>query len=168
MKGLFFTILFSFVSLASIAQGKIGYLNTEKVLDTMPSRKKAMDQAGLMQRLGQQELMEKDSLINAKINDIKNHPEWAQSTIDYAKRQVARMDQEFQYRQQELEQEIQIFTNEQNKKVTDRVKAAVATVSKAKGLSYVLDENSLLFKSGGTDITPDVIKEILRLEALDK
>lgn len=168
MKALLFAFVLSFVSLASFAQGKIGYVNTEKVLDTMPSRKKAMEQVGLMQRLGQQELIEKDSLINAKMTEIKNHPEWAKSTVDYAKRQAARMDQELQYRQQELEQEIQIYTQEMNKKVTDRVKAAVATVSKAKGLSYVLDENSLLFKSGGTDITADVIKEILRLEALDK
>lgn len=168
MKAIF-TLLFSFLSLVSIAQGKIGHVNTQKVLDTMPSRKNAMKDITLMQTLGQQELRQKDSLIQIGMMDLeKNKNTWSPTTINYQKQRLARMDQELQYRQQELEQGLQIYSQEMNKKVTDRITGAVATVSKAKGLSYVLDENSLLFNSGGTDITAEVIKEILRLEALDK
>lgn len=167
MKAIF-TLLFSFLSLVSIAQGKIGHVNTQKVLDTMPSRKNAMKEIALMQTLGQRELMEKDSIIQESVADLKRHPEWTPATVKYQQQRIARMDQELQYRQQELEQGLQIYSQEMNKKVTERITGAVATVSKAKGLSYVLDENSLLFNSGGTDITADVVKEVLRLEALDK
>lgn len=169
MKALLFTFVLSFVSLAGFAQGKIGHVNTQKVLDTMPSRKNAMKDIALMQTLGQQELRQKDSLIQIGMMDLeKNKNTWSPTTINYQKQRLARMDQELQYRQQELEQGLQIYSQEMNKKVTDRITGAVATVSKAKGLSYVLDENSLLFNSGGTDITAEVVKEVMRLEALDK
>jgi outer membrane protein len=168
MRAILLTLFVTFTSLVSFSQGKIGHVNTQKVLDTMPSRKNAMNELAMMQTLGQRELIQKDSLIQAGLLELQKHPEWSDATKNYQKQRLQRMDQELQYRQQELDQQLQMYSQEMNMKVTERAKAAVATISKAKGLAYVLDENSILFNSGGTDITKEVVTEVLRLEALGK
>ncbi len=168
MRATFLILFVSLTSFFSFSQVKIGHVNTQKVLDTMPSRKKAMDDLALMQTLGQQELIQKDSLVQAGLLEMQKHPEWSDATKKYQQQRLQRMDQEMQYRQQELDQQLQLFSQEMNAKVTERVKGSVAAVAKLKGLGYILDENALLFNSGGTDITKEVIAEVLRLEALDK
>ncbi|NBP58102.1 OmpH family outer membrane protein, partial [bacterium] len=50
-----------FVSLTSIAQQKIGHVNTQRLLDTLPSRKVAMSQIEDFEKRGMEELKEMEA-----------------------------------------------------------------------------------------------------------
>ena len=68
-------------------------------------------------------------------------------------------------RQTALQQEMQIYTQELNKPILERVQKAVEIVSDRKKINYVLDESTTLYFKGGMDITDEVLIELLRLDA---
>jgi outer membrane protein len=78
---------------------------------------------------------------------------------------IMKKEQAFQERQQSLQQEMQIYSNELNKPILDRVQKAVEIVSERRKLNYVIDESVTLYFKGGTDITAEVLTELLRMDA---
>ena len=70
-----------------------------------------------------------------------------------------------QEREQSLQQEMQLYSQELNKPILDRVQKSVEIVSDRKKLNYVIDESTTLYYKGGMDITNEVIIELLRLDA---
>src|SRR5690554_3181709 len=81
----------------------------------------------------------------------------------FEEERLMKKSQEFQTRQQELDEQIQILSQELNAPILKTVQDAVAKVSKTEKVEYVIDESSLLY-SGGRDLTMAVIKEVLRIE----
>jgi len=73
--------------------------------------------------------------------------------------------QNIQDRQESLNQEMQIYSQELNKPILERVQKAVEIVSDRRKLNYVIDESVTLYFKGGTDITAEVVVELLRLDA---
>ena len=73
--------------------------------------------------------------------------------------------QAFDTRQQELEQQMQIYGQELNKPILELVQSAVNNVAESKKIHYVLDETVTLYFQGGLDITNEVMSELLKLEA---
>ena len=165
MKKLFFALLLTIISVTSVEGQKLGHVQSQKVLDTIPSRKAAIKDIQMIEQNGIAELTGMDSTIQAKDAFIKSHPEWTEAVKQSQIRALQEMYMRFQARQEAIDQELQVLTNELNKKSLGLVKDAVSSVSKAKGLNYVIDESVLLYNSGGTDITNDVIKEVLILDA---
>ena len=66
--------------------------------------------------------------------------------------------------QTDLQQEMQIYTQELNKPILARVQKAVEIVSDRKKINYVLDQSSTLYFKGGMDITAEVLVELLILD----
>jgi outer membrane protein len=73
--------------------------------------------------------------------------------------------QRIQEREQTIQNELQIRAQELNQPIFDRVKQAVDIVADRKKLNYVIDASNLLYSKGGTDITSEVIIELLKLDA---
>jgi Skp family chaperone for outer membrane proteins len=53
MKKLLFALFVAFAAAGSVqAQTKIAHVNTQKLLDTLPSRKKAIEEIGMIEKQG--------------------------------------------------------------------------------------------------------------------
>ena len=166
MKKLFFALALAIISVSgSFAQSKVGHVNSQKVLDTIPSRRAAIAEIGQVEQMGIKELTEMDSTLNAKVQFYEAHKgEWSELVRKNQENQLRDLQARIQAREQAIDRDLQIASAEVNKKSLEKVKAAVNTVSKLKKLNYVIDESVLLFYADGIDITNEVITEVLKLD----
>jgi outer membrane protein len=157
-----------FVSLTSIAQQKIGHVNTQKLLDTLPSRKVAMNQIEDFEKRGMEELKEMEADLQKKYSKYMAEQATLSPIIKQnEEEQLQKKQQAMQLREQELQQKMQQLGTELNEPILKRVKKAIDIVANRKKLSYVIDETSTLFFAGGFDVTSEVLIELLRLDALE-
>jgi len=157
-----------FVSLTSIAQSKIGHVNTQKLLDTLPSRKVAMAQIEDFEKRGIEELKEMEADLQKRYSKYMSEQATLSPIIKQnEEEQLQKKQQAMQLREQELQQKMQQLGTELNEPILKRVKKAIEIVAGRKKLSYVVDETSTLFFAGGLDITSEVRTELLRLDAIE-
>lgn len=175
MKRILFAFALAVCTLtAAQAQTKtaIAHVKSQTLLDTMPSRKAAMKEIQMIEASGIKELREMDSAVQAAYNVYIENDKKGVYTSDavrkYEQQRIQRMQANLEQRQQELDQQLQMMTQEMNAKILDKVKKAVNTVAAKKGYAYVIDESATLYSGGGTDITNEVITELLKLEATEK
>ncbi len=157
-----------FVSFTSIAQTKIGHVNTQKLLDTLPSRKVAMQQISDFEQKGVAELKD----METELQKIYSKYMAEQATLtpvmkQYEEERIQKKQQAMQQREQELQQQIQMLGNELNAPILKRVQKAVDHIATAKKINYVIDETSTLYFKGGTDLTAEVLVELLKLDAIE-
>lgn len=162
-------MLMLFVVVASIGtsfgQSTIAHVNTQKVLDTMPSRQQAMKEVNRFQEKAVKELQETQQKLQDDYNRLqKEKANMSPTAYKFEEERLMKKSQDFQDRQQELDQQIQALSQDLNAPILERVQKAVGIVCKARKIDYAIDESSLLY-SNGTSITTDVIKEVLKLES---
>lgn len=159
-----FAVMFSMG--AVMAQSKVAHVNSQKLLDTLPSRKVAMTKLQEFEANGIKELEEmyKD-YQTAEATFLKDKPNKTPMLIKIEEEKLMIKQQNIQNREQALNQEMQIYSQELNKPILERVQEAVAIVSERKKLNYVIDESVTLYFKGGMDITNEVVIELLRLDA---
>lgn len=150
---------------AAYSQTSLAHVNTQRVLDTMPSRKHAMQELDKFEERAIQELQETQRKLQEDYGKLQQEQGIMSPTAyKFEEDRLMRKSQEFQQRQQELDQQIRILGDELNKPILDRVQKSVEKVCKLEKIDYVLDESTLLY-SKGRDITDKVIVEVLKLEA---
>lgn len=165
-KQLFIIVLIFVCNAAAMAQSKIAHVNTKTLLDTIPSRKKAIKEIQEVTKQGEAELIEMDKQLEKAYNDyMGKKAEQSQTVNQYEEARLQKLQQSLQERQQELEANIQKLNQSVSESTYKLVKDAVKAVAAKKSFQYVIDQESALF-SGGTDITSEVIAEILKLDAL--
>ncbi len=149
---------------SGIAQTSIAHVNTQRVLDTMPSRKAAIQEVEKFEERAMNELQETQAKLQSDYQKLQSEkPTMSPTAYKFEENRLMKKSQEFQQRQQELDQQIQILSQELNEPILDMVQAAIETVSKVEKIEYVLDESALLY-SKGKDLTNKVIAEVMRLE----
>jgi outer membrane protein len=160
-------ILIALVSIVSInAQTKVAHINTQKLLDTLPSRKVALKQISEFQQKGEMELKDMEADLQKTYQKYMAEQNTLTPVMkQYEEERIQKKQQGLQQREQELQQQISLLGNELNAPILKRVQKAVKTVSISKKLNYVIDESTTLYFDGGTDITNDVMLELLRLDA---
>ena len=166
MKKLILILLVAVTAFGTTAYGQtsIAHVNTQVVLDTMASRKSAMVELENFERRAVKELQETQQKLQGDYAKLQQEKSTMSPTAyKFEEERLMKKSQEFQTRQQELDQQIQILSQELNAPILDIVQKAVAKVSKQEKISYVIDESSLLY-SGGRDITDLVVKEVLAME----
>lgn len=166
MKNLLFALFIVVAAVGSAqAQTKVAHVNTQKLLDTLPSRKKAIEEIGMIEKRGMEELTEMDNAVRKAYDEYTKLPAGSSpSVVQYSQEKVQKAQQTLETRQQEIDQQMQKMSQDMNDRILKIVKEAVDIVAKKKGVNYVIDENGALFASG-TDITNDVITELLKLDA---
>lgn len=165
MRKLFLALVVAIGAVASVqAQSKFGHLNSQKVLDTMPSRRTAINDIQMIEAMGMKELRDLDSAIQVEVAIYREKSGgWSPVVKTATEQKISGMQQRLEARQQEIDNQLQQMSADMNNKILDKVKKAVDIVAKKKGLNYVIDESSTLFASG-TDITNEVITEVLKLD----
>jgi outer membrane protein len=148
------------------AQTKVAHINSQKLLDTLQSRKDAMARLKKFEEEGVVELQEMNKSFEAAyIRYQQNEKDWSPVIQKMEQEKLMKKQQALETRQQELEQQMQIYGQELNKPILELVQSAVNNVAESKKISYVLDETVTLYFQGGLDITKEVMSELLRLEA---
>jgi outer membrane protein len=158
-----------FIGFGAAAQSKVAHVDSQKLLDTMPSRKAAMAQLEEIQKSGFAELEEMQKSFESayKIFIEKDKAgEMPPMIKENEQNKLMRMQQNLETRQTELEQELKSYSEQLNQPILDRVQKAIELVAERKKLSYVLDQSSMtMYYKGGMDITNEVITELLILDA---
>lgn len=157
-------LMFCFSSL--MAQQKIAHVNSQKLLDTLPSRKAAIEQLRVFEANGVEELKEMEAEFNKQVALYeKSRPTMSPVIIKIEEEKLMKKQQALEERQQSLNAEMQAVSQELNKPILERVQKAVEVVSDRKKLSYVIDESVTLYFKGGMDITSEVLVELLKMDA---
>ncbi|MEE3145197.1 MAG: OmpH family outer membrane protein [Bacteroidota bacterium] len=163
-RGLLILVL-AVVALNVNAQTKIAHINSQVLLDTLQSRKDAMAKLKKFEEEGVLELQEMNKSFEAAVMRYQqNEKDWSPVIKQMEEEKLQKKQVALQTRQQELEQQMQIYGQELNKPILELVQTAVNNVAEGKKLSYVLDETVTLYFKGGIDITNEVMTELLKLE----
>ncbi len=144
-----------------LAQGKIGYINTEELMASMPETEKANKDLGEYQNLLQQqnndllkELGEQDSLFvkdSAKLSD-------AQKT--FRRNQLIELYQKVQGFNQKAQNDMQERQQQLLVPIRSKAMDAIKAVAKEAGFSYILDINSVIVGPPGDDVLALVKKKL--------
>ncbi|MEN9968234.1 MAG: hypothetical protein RIR94_406 [Bacteroidota bacterium] len=161
--------LFVVIGFSTFAQTKIGHVDSQKLLDTLPSRDIAIKKLDSMKTAGMQELQLMDADFQKAYQDYTVN----QASKSPAERQIIegrlmQKQQMLEATQASLEEGLQIMSEELNKPILDRVQKAIDIVAERKKLNYVLDVSATMYSKGGIDITSEVIVELLLLDAAAK
>lgn len=161
--------LFVAIGFSTFAQVKIGHVDSQKLLDTLPSRDLAIKKLDSMKTAGMQELQLMDADFQKAYQDYMTN----QASKSPAERQIIegrlmQKQQMLEATQASLEEGLAIMSEELNKPILDRVEKAIEIVADRKKLNYVIDVSATLYSKGGIDITNEVIIELLLLDAAAK
>ena len=155
-----------FVSLSVFGQSKIGHVNSQKLLDTMQSRKIAMKKLDDFRSEGIKELQEMQKAFEAAYAKFEaTSKDMSPVLLKMEQDKLMKKQQDIEARQGELEQGLQVYNEELNKPILDRIQKAIEIVADRKKLSYVIDESAALYFKGGIDCTAEAVIEVLRLDA---
>jgi outer membrane protein len=159
MKKLIAITIFGFLSLASFAQQKIGYINSEELIMSMPEAKKAdaeitayaktfQDQLATMQK----ELESKYKAYEAGVKTM------TEAMKDVKEKEITDLQARIQTTQQSAEEKIANKRQELLKPITEKADKAIQDVAKEKGYSYILDASSgsIVYATASDNIIQDV------------
>jgi outer membrane protein len=164
MKKVALLLVMVVTTLVSYSQSTVAHVNTQRVLDTMPSRKAAEVELKKFEERAFKELQETQKSLQTAYGTLQNEKATMSPTAyKFEEDRLMKKSQEFQTRQQELDQQIQILSQDLNAPILARVQKAVKVVCEREKIDYVIDQSSLLY-SDGRDLTDLVIIEVLKIE----
>jgi len=166
MKQIVFAIILVFSIQWTNAQMKLAHVNSQRLLDSLPSYLKAESDLKKFQDNGIADLGVLEKQINeayVKLDGIKN--DLTPTMLKIEQEKIMGMEQRYQQTQTQLQQQLQTLANEYNQPILDRLQKAVEIVADRKKVNYVLDTSKLLYSKAGMDITMEVKAELLRLDA---
>ncbi len=165
MKSILLALVLVFSTGTLMAQARMGHVNSQALLDTMPSRKSALKKLQEFEAAGIQELKEMEADLNkAYATYQKDQPNMSPVIMKIEQEKIMKKEQALQEREQSLSVEMQAYSQELNDPILKIVQKAIKTVADRRKLTYVVDESILLYSEGGEDITDEVITELLKLD----
>jgi len=164
-KNKLIVVLLTLLSFSGGAQVKIGCVDSQRLLDTMPSRKVAIEkildhEQQLINDLKnlQTEIQKMEKEYQEKVND------WTPVLRQSFEKKLQDKYTHFQTSQQSSQEELQSYGEELNAPILERLKNAVKTVAEREKLSMVIDKESALYSANSMEITESVAVELLKLE----
>ncbi|MBI1836583.1 MAG: OmpH family outer membrane protein [Flavobacteriia bacterium] len=167
MKKLFLVAIAAIFTISTaVAQQKIGHVNSDSLLNAMPSKKAADDELQALNQNGIKELQEMNAdLEKAYVEYEKIKPTLTPLRQQMAERAIQEKEQRLRERQQTLQEELQAINNELMQPILKRIEQAVAIVADRKKLNYVIDVTATLYHKTGINLTKEVMVELLKLDA---
>lgn len=148
-----------------MAQVKVGHVNSQALLDSLPARKVAMQKLKDFEQAGMKELGEMEADFNAALKKYEQErPNMSPVIIQIEEEKLMKKQQALQDREQALNYEMQAYSQELNNPILKLVQGAVQTVAERKKLNYVIDETITLYFDKTLDITAEVAAELKKLD----
>ncbi len=163
-------LLFAFVGTIATfqAQLKVAHVNSQKLLDTLPSRKVSISQLKEFEKNGIEELKDMEAELQKIYSKyLQNKEKLGPQFLQIEESKIQSKQQSLQQRQQEIQDQLQILERQLTEKSYNTLKKAVENVAKQKKITFVLAESQTLFSDLSTDITADVMVELLKLDAAE-
>lgn len=147
-----------------VSAQNMGHVNSQAVLDTMPSRKKALKELDELQKSMMTELESDQMSLEKAIQNYSTYRDTISRIMrDREERRLTKLQQDLQQKEQQYTQELQYYQEEYNRPILDRYQKAVDNVCKREKVTYCFEESGLLF-AGGKNLTNMIITEVLKLE----
>lgn len=145
MKKLILAVVMGFGIFSASAQSKMGYINTEELMGSMPEAQKADSElkeyeASLVQQ-GEDMRKEFDDKITAFNTDSAK---FTPSMKDIKRKELADLYQRLQTWNQQAQDMYQQEANKKGVPIRQKALEAIQTVAKENGYGYVFEINSLL------------------------
>lgn len=146
------------------AQNEIAVIDSRKILDTLPSRKIAIQKINAFE----QEVMLELKAMNEeyfRLSTISSEGCFNGSKpIGCQIRSSRNFQKELEERYETSQEEILLYDKELNAPILARIQTAISTIALRKNLLFVFDKDGFIYRSDDVDITNDVIEELLLME----
>lgn len=153
MKKLLFAGLMALGMFTATAQNKMGYINTDELISTMPEAAKAQTELQEFQASLAQQYQDLSAELNAKDSAfVKDSIKLSASMKEIKKKELFEIYQRVQNYQQTSQEEYQAKANEKITPIREKALNAINAVAKENGYSYVFNEDNLLVKPAGDNI----------------
>lgn len=143
------------------AQTKVGYINTDELVGSMPEAAKA--DAELRQYQEDLGVIYQDRLKKLQVEDslfTRDSAKLSPSMKEIRRTELIKLYQSVQGWQQESQEMYQAKAQEKIMPIRTKAFEAIKAVAKENGYSYVLDQNSVLIGPPGDDLLPLVKKKL--------
>jgi|AntRauTorcE11897_2_1112592.scaffolds.fasta_scaffold50071_2 outer membrane protein len=162
------TLLLFIVSASAVAQIKIGYMNTQEVLNQLPEREQVQKELNAF-------IQQKQSELTQKATDYQNEvAEYQSNQASMSAQQIEKREQELTEMQaslQEFDQSIRLQVQQKRDQLLEpiltRVDAAIATIAESENLDFVINKSTnsgeeVIFYASDNqlDITQPVINRL--------
>lgn len=149
----------------SFAQTKMGSVNSQALLDSLPSYQEAQRTIEEIRISGLQELQEMEADLEKAITNFRaKEKDMAPVVRDLEEKKLMQKDQAIQEKQQSLQYDLQRIAQELQAPILNKVQAAVNNVAKANKYDYVIDQSMMLYFNEVHDLTDKVRTELMKTE----
>lgn len=163
MKNLL-AILIIGLSFGSMAQVKIGFVDTQKLLDTMPSRKVAIEKIQAFEKELMTEIQTMDTELSKLIADYQNSGSRTPVLQQALQKKISEKQMQLEQRYEAAQGDLQAYGAELNAPILEKMQKAIAIVAERQKLSMVVDKTSTMYNAADMNITSAVAVELIRLE----
>ena len=166
MKKVVLIIALMLTAINANAQMKLAHVNSQQLLDTMSSYKKAQDSLAQKNVEIRNELIEMQNAYTKKITEYEEQKSTMKAfQLKNEEESIMRLEEAIRIRQGTGQQELQDLNDKLTVPIMNRIREAVAIVSKKEKLDYVFDGPLMIYFNNELDITKKVLIELLRLDA---
>lgn len=164
-KGFLLLAVALFISGFGFAQStlKIGYINSTKLMSTMPEADSAQAQVKSYATGLQKQMQSMAQEYQNKVREYQNNVGTMSDLIRQTKeKEISDLQQRIQSFQASADKDVQKKQQELFQPIIAKVKAAIDAVGKENGYTYILDvsQGVVLYYAPGNDITPLVKKKL--------
>lgn len=162
------SLLLLTLTVTSVAQMKIGYMDVQTVLSELPEMQNIESELGSFVTQKQQQLQDRTASFQEAVADYQqNQPSMSQAQQQSREEELAEMENELRNFQQSLQVEIQQYRQKLLEPVYADIDEAIASIAESMDLDFVLNkattrgENIVHFSSQeNLNITGRVIQRI--------
>lgn len=166
MKRFLIILLLALVAPAVQAQTKMAHIDSKRIIDTLPSNKKALAELELTQKASVAELEEMQLAFQKKVAAYEaEYPTMTVAAREYRENELMEARNRIDQRSAALEEDMQKLNTKLFEPIEDRVRKAVENVATRSKIAYVTEADNAWYATGGVDITNEVIAEALKLDA---
>ncbi len=143
MKKLILSLAILLSVSAAFAQQKIGYINSDELLVSMPEAKKADAEISAYAKTFQDQLSSMQKELETKYKAYEAGVKtMTDATKEVKEKELNDLQNRIQSTQQSAEEKIATKRQELLKPITEKADAAIQAVAKEKGYSYIFDANA--------------------------
>lgn len=166
MKRVVLVAVFGLFFIANLSAQKFGHLYSQQILDSLPAYKTAEKKIQKFIDDETKVLEEMQKAIESEARMVEMGKDTMDQFIYERKMRDLQMQyQRFTEKQQQSEQDLQIYQAREMKPIIDNLQKAIKTVGDREKYTYIFEasENTAgvpVYTGGGTDVTPLVMKEL--------
>lgn len=163
MKSILLLIILSF-STTTFSQTKIGVINKQQLLDSLPSRQFLLQEVEQLKVDASKELGVMDSTLNVFVLDYQKDTAKSALIKQYLEVRIVTFQSRIKAREEEIDFELKQIEANSIEKSESVIKQATKNVSTKLALDVVLDSSQTIYFKEKIDITNQVLTEMLKID----